>query len=290
MSKTSQCCRFLLSSYLATGSFSRTAVNARLGARSEIANLVSIMLVLLTLLVLTPLFYYLPLTVLAAIIITAVMSMFDFREVIFLWQANKADLLVLLTALFGTLLLGVEVGISIAVALSLLMMSFQIAAAKFSILALDAGSGLFVDCEENTLALIPESVSIVRLEESILFLNASYFKERVQEVAKNGKPYIVLDLSSCNLIDSAAVHALQELAEELHNSNQELMIAQAKPKVYHLLKKGGLISCIGEHNIFGSILQAYNAALERLEPPSEFDGRVTFFASNNAESDSLISI
>ena len=87
------------------GSFSRTAVNDELGAKSGIAALVAASIVLLTLLFLTPLFYYLPRAILAAIIIAAVVRLIDIKEAMFLWKSDRTDFYMLLITFLATLLL-----------------------------------------------------------------------------------------------------------------------------------------------------------------------------------------
>ena len=87
----------------AAGSFSRTAVNDEFGAKSGISSLVAAMVVGITLLFLTPLFYYLPKTILAAIIIVAVLRLIDFKEVVFLWKSDRLDCFMLLLTFFATI-------------------------------------------------------------------------------------------------------------------------------------------------------------------------------------------
>jgi len=94
--------------YPSTSSFSRSAINQESGATTGMASLVSVVMVLLTLLFLTPLFYHLPKTVLAAIIIVAVFGLVNIKEAIFLWKANNLDFWLLVVTLFSTLLFGIE--------------------------------------------------------------------------------------------------------------------------------------------------------------------------------------
>ncbi|KAL6070889.1 Solute carrier 26 family protein [Balamuthia mandrillaris] len=109
------------SCYPATGSFSRTAVNARVGAKSAMSNLIGAIIVLFAMLFLTPLLYYLPNTILAAIIINATATLLNFNEARFIYKTKKLDFLVLLVAFLGTLFLGIKYGILVAFAVSVLI-------------------------------------------------------------------------------------------------------------------------------------------------------------------------
>ena len=112
------------SAFPVTGSFSRSAVNSDSGAKLRTAGLVTAALVGLTLTCLTPVFAHLPLFALAAIVISGVLGLVDYPEAIrHLYQTNRLDFAVWLTACFGTLLAGVEIGLAIAIAASLLIIS-----------------------------------------------------------------------------------------------------------------------------------------------------------------------
>ncbi len=106
-------------SYPTTGGFSRTTVNDQAGASTPLSSLFAASLIALTLLFFTPLFYHLPHAVLAAIIITAVLSLFDFKLAIKLWKTKKLDALFLTTTFCTTLFAGMVEGIALGIVLSL---------------------------------------------------------------------------------------------------------------------------------------------------------------------------
>ena len=108
----------LTSAYPVTGSFSRSAVNNQVGAQSQLAGLLTGLLLLLTLWLLTPLFYFLPKYALAAIVIASVTNLVDYNEAIHLWRVKKQDCLLWVVAFLGTLFLGVQLGLLVSVGLS----------------------------------------------------------------------------------------------------------------------------------------------------------------------------
>ena len=105
----------LSQSYPVSGSFSRTAVNAASGARTQMAGVISAAVVALTLVVLTPFFRPLPNAVLASVVIMAVAGLVDVREARRLWDVKRSDFWLLTVAFAGTLLLGVELGLGVSI-------------------------------------------------------------------------------------------------------------------------------------------------------------------------------
>merc|ERR1712216_194770 len=117
----------VFSAYPITGSFSRSAVNNDTGAKTGVAALVTASMVILTLVALTSLLFYLPKNALAAIVLSAVSGLFDYTEFQFLWRVSKKDCLLWTVSCLGTMFLGIELGIAIAVAISLAFVIYETA-------------------------------------------------------------------------------------------------------------------------------------------------------------------
>jgi hypothetical protein len=98
----------VFSCYPITGSFSRSAVNNSVGAKSQLAGFITAILMLLTLLALTRYFFFLPLYCLAAIVISSVTNLVDIGEARYLWKVKRSDFLLWMVAFLGTLFLGVQ--------------------------------------------------------------------------------------------------------------------------------------------------------------------------------------
>jgi high affinity sulfate transporter 1 len=101
--------------FIFSGSFSRSAVNYMAGCNTAVSNIVMSMVVLLTLYVITPLFKYTPNAVIAAIIISAVVGLIDFKAAYHIWKVDKLDFMALLGAFFGVIFKSVEIGLLVAV-------------------------------------------------------------------------------------------------------------------------------------------------------------------------------
>ena len=130
-------------SYPVTGGFSRTAVNDEAGAKTGISSIVSALVIALTLLFLTPLFYYLPNAVLAAIIMVAVFGLIDFKYPVQLFKRRKDEFFLLIATFAITLTIGIKEGILIGVLLSLLLMVYRTSVPHVAILGKIKGYGLF---------------------------------------------------------------------------------------------------------------------------------------------------
>lgn len=131
------------SSYAVTGSFSRSAVNNESGAKSTVASVVTALMVLAALLLLSEPLYYLPKCTLAAIVISSVINLVDIEEAKFLWKVHNRDLLLWFAACFGTLLLGVELGIAVSVSASLACVIYETAQPHTAILGRIPGTDVY---------------------------------------------------------------------------------------------------------------------------------------------------
>jgi sulfate transporter 4 len=124
----------LFSCYTTTGSFSRSAVNNSVGAKTPLSMFTTGFIIMLVLLFLTPVFTNMSQNVQGAIIIVGVLALFDFPEFLHLWKINKVDWLVWVTTFLFTVFLGVEIGIGVGVGVSLLVVLFRSAFPEVSTL------------------------------------------------------------------------------------------------------------------------------------------------------------
>ncbi|MTV28432.1 hypothetical protein FTX61_24035, partial [Nitriliruptoraceae bacterium ZYF776] len=104
----------MTSCYVATGSFSRSAVNYMAGCQTAVSNIVMSIVVLLTVKFLTPLFEYTPNAILASIIISAVIGLIDIDAAILIWKIDKLDFMACMGAFLGVVFRSVEIGLLIA--------------------------------------------------------------------------------------------------------------------------------------------------------------------------------
>jgi sulfate permease, SulP family len=240
-------------SFPTTGGFSRTAVNDQAGAATTIASVISAVLIGLTVLFLTPLFYYLPGAVLAAIIMVAVAGLFDYKEMAYLWRTDKRDLAMLAVTFIATLTLGIEEGIAIGVIISLVLVIYSSTKPHHAELGRLGTTNNFRNITRYQEAVVEKDVLIYRFDSSLFFANVEHFRETVQErIASHGKDLkvVILDASAISNVDSTGIHMLQEFIKDLRSRDIKLYIASAIGPVRDRFKTCGITGVMGDRSFF----------------------------------------
>lgn len=246
-------------SFPVTGGFSRTAVNDQSGAKTGLASIISAVLIILTLLFLTPLFYYLPKAILASVIMVAVFGLIDVKEAKHLWHSDKADFWMLIATFIATLSLGIEMGIGLGVFLSLAIVIFRSSRPHIAELGQIEDTSLYRNVERfDSLNVRPDTL-IVRCDAQLYFANAGYFKEKVEElVIRKGDALkvLIIDAKAMNNMDSSAVAMLEDLIEELKLQKISIVFAGVKGPVRDIFKRSHLVDKVGKNNFFINIHEA----------------------------------
>ncbi len=248
-----------LQAYPTTGGFSRTAVNDQAGARTGIASIISAVLIILTLLFLTPLFYYLPKAILASVIMVAVFGLIDYKEAIHLWSSNRTDFFMLLITFVATLTLGIEEGIGVGVVLSLIMVIYRTTRPHVAMLGKVPGTTFYRNIERFPDVEDRSDLLIVRFDAQLYFANVSFFKESLEKfVIDKGERLkaIILNFESINNLDSSGVHALDEVISEYKAQGVTMLFANVKGPVRDAMSKGHLMKKIGREQFFMSVQEA----------------------------------
>jgi len=250
-----------LQSYPVTGGFSRTAVNDQAGAKTGMASIISALLIVLTLLFLTPLFYYLPKAVLASVIMVAVFGLIDVKEAKHLWHANRSDFWMLVVTFVATLALGIEQGIGIGVILSLAMIIFQTTRPHVAELGKVPNSHFYRNLDRFNQLEDRADLLIFRFDAQLYFANCNYFRDSLETyVARKNKGLktIILCFNSINNLDSSAIHMLEELVEDYKNQGIKLLFTGVRGPLRDAMEKAHFIDKIGKNNFFMGIQQAVN--------------------------------
>lgn len=248
--------------YPVTGGFSRTAVNDQAGANSGLASIISAATIVLTLLFLTPLFYYLPNAVLAAVILVAVSGLIDYKEAMRLWRNDRSDFWMLFATFLVTLTLGIETGIGVGVLLSLGVVIYRSTRPHVAVLGRVPDSGFYRNLDRfDNLEQRPD-VLVVRFDGPLYFTNLNYFRDKMaglMEQKGNALRLIVLNGDSISYLDSSAAHVLGEWVLDNRNRGIEVYFTKVIGPVRDAMKKWGLMEIIGENNFFMSNQQAIEA-------------------------------
>ena len=247
--------------YPSTSSFSRSAINQESGATTGMASLISVLMVFLTLLFLTPLFYHLPKTVLAAIIIVAVFGLVNIKEAIFLWKSNNLDFWLLIITFFSTLFFGIEYGIIIGVGLSLIILIFRTSRPYVAELGKVPDSDFYRNRERFNEVILDDEVLVFRFDAQLFYANASYFIETLELMVEEKGPHlklIVLDAESINRVDSTGVEMLKERIRFYRKKNILFYFAGVKGPVRDHLFRGKILDIITLDHFYMRVNGAVN--------------------------------
>ncbi len=255
--------------YPATGGFSRTAVNEQSEAKTPLAALVSALIIALTLLFLTPLFYYLPKTVLAAIIMVAVFGLLDFKIPKQILRFSKRDLIILNVTLIITATVGIKEGIFIGVVLSLVMLIYKSTKPHIAVLGNVPNTHFYRNQNRFKDVEIDDEILIIRFDAQLHFANTTYFKDKLQEFStQKGKQLqlLIIDGESINSLDSSAIYALIEILDYFNSKKITIAFTGLKGPVRDKMIKSGFMEKANEDLFFMSIQEAvdwYNTGLKK---------------------------
>ncbi len=246
-------------SYPTTGGFSRTAVNDQAGAKTGLASIFSAILIVVTLLFLTPLFYNLPNAILASVIMVAVFGLIDYKEAKFLFKSNRTDFWTLIVTFLGTLIFGIEIGIAIGVVLSLAMVLYKTTNPHTAQLAKVPNSHFYRNIKRFDNLENKKDILIYRFDAQLFFANINYFQDKLYEYEKRKKDklkLLIIDGESINNVDSTAIHALHEITTDFISRNIEVYFSGIKGPVRDKMIKSGFMEKVNEDKFFMSIQDA----------------------------------
>lgn len=214
-----------------TGADSRTAVNNAMGGKTQLVGVVAAAAMLVILFFLTGPLGYVPTAALAAVIMVSAVGLFDFRELRNLYEASHRELLLSVGTTLGVLILGVLPGVLLAVALSLFWLLTVVSRPHDGVLGRVKGIKGFHHVADFPDAITIPGLILYRFDANLVFFNADYFRDRVRAVilaSKTPVEWVVVDMSSVNVVDITAVQKFEELREEL--AARGIILATARVK------------------------------------------------------------
>jgi SulP family sulfate permease len=245
----------LFSGYPVSGSFSRSAVNINAGAITGFSSIVTGLVVMITLIFLTPLLYHLPQATLAAVIIMAVINLIKIDPIIHAWKAQPHDAIVAVITFVLTLAFAphLDKGIIIGVLLSLGLFLWRTMRPRFAQLS-RYKDGTMRDIRVHPLPTSPV-ISVVRFDGSLYFASAGYFETKMLGVvaANPDLKYIILDGEGINQIDATGEEVLHHLWERLQAQGITLVIARMKKQFMDTIRRTGLKEKMGNDIFYSRI-------------------------------------
>ncbi|GAA4156752.1 SulP family inorganic anion transporter [Leifsonia shinshuensis] len=243
-------------------SLSASSLNDRSGARTGLASLTSGVTVLLTLLILAPLFSILPKAVLGALIIEAVVSgMMDVPEMRRLFRVKKVDFWIAIVALLATLVFGVLAGVIIGIGLSLAWLVSVATHPEMPALARERGTQVFREVDSHPDDELLPDVAVVRFDGGLFFATADALEDHLRDLiqANPGLTGIVLDCGGVNFVDAQGAATLADVVTLTRDAGVHLRFTRLKPGPRAVLDKDGVIALIGADHIHGNIHRAVEA-------------------------------
>ncbi|HTZ04149.1 MAG TPA: sulfate permease [Gaiellaceae bacterium] len=243
-------------------SLSASSLNESAGARTPVASLVTGALVLLTLVVLAPLFSQLPKAVLGAVIIDAVVfGMIDVGELRRLYRVTRFDFWVSIAAIVGVLSAGVLAGVVIGVVLSLIWLVYVATRPPMPLLGREAGTDVYRDLDEHPDDETDPGVAVVRLDGGLFFATAEALEDRIRALSDGATPLrlLVLDMEGVNFIDSQGASKITELRRLTESEGVVLRLARVKPQVLAVLRLDGIVDELGADHVHGNVHRAVEA-------------------------------
>jgi MFS superfamily sulfate permease-like transporter len=258
-------CGAVSKSYPTSGSFSRSAVNLQSGANSSLSSVFTSLTVVVVLLFFTPLLYHLPQSVLAAIIMIAVVGLVNIKGFIHAWAAKWHDGAISILTFIATLVFAphLEWGILLGVGLSILVFLYRSMRPKVVDLSLGTDQALH-DCVAGGLEEC-RYIDVVRFDGPLFFANASYLEDQIRNRRRTKKElkHIIISASGINDIDASGEEALSLTVERVRSAGIDISLAGLNRSVLSVIKRTHLIVKIGEDHIYPTVEEAIGAVHEK---------------------------
>jgi high affinity sulfate transporter 1 len=254
---------------------SRTAVAERSGAKTQLTGVVGAALIILMIVLVPGLFRNLPQPALAAVVITASLSLADIPGTVRLWRQRRTEFALSVTAFLGVALLGVLPGIAIAVALSILNVFRRAWWPYETELGRVAGLPGYQDTHIHPEAQRLPGLVIYRFDGPLFFANATTFRDEIRRLARADPPpkWILIAAEPVTDVDTTASDVLTELDEELNAKGISLVFAELQDPVRDKIERYGLTRTINPRHFFPTIDSAVAAFRERTDARWAADGQ-----------------
>ena len=242
------------------GSFARTIVNFSSGAVTPVASLVTCVLVVITLVWFAPWFYYLPKAVLSAIIVMSAIQLIDLHDIRKTFQFNRIDSVTFACTFLAVLVLGVETGILVGIAISFLLLIRSSSKPHIAVVGRVGNTETFRNVLRYEVETSPQVLAL-RVDESIYFVNTRYIEVFLfNKIADSPAiKHVILICSSANFIDTSGLEMLELLQDSLAEVGVTLHLAEVKGSVMDKLKETEFFA-----NMKGNVYFSTDIALKDL--------------------------
>jgi len=254
-------CGALGRSYPTSGSFSRSAVNLQAGAVTGLSSVVTSLMVAVVLLFFTPLLYHLPQSVLAAVIMMAVIGLVNVSGFVHAWRAKWYDGLISIIAFVITVAYAphLDRGIMVGVILSILVFLYNSMRPKVASLARASDDAL--RCVTTHGLKECEHVAMVRFDGPLFFANSSYLEDKIMEIMREKQKlkHIILVANGINDIDASGEETLSLLVDRIRSAGVDISLSGVNETVMKVFKRTHIPEKIGHNHLFPTMEKAIDA-------------------------------
>jgi MFS superfamily sulfate permease-like transporter len=249
-------------SYPISGSFSRSAVNLQAGALTGLSNVFTSLMVVVVLLFFTPLLYHLPQSVLAAVIMMAVLGLINVSGFIHAWRAQWYDGAISFVTFIATLATAphLDKGILIGVACSILVFLYKSMRPRVAILS-RYRDGAYHDACTYELKQCAH-IAVVRFDGPLFFANATYLEDQIAKLRQSMPElkHVLIEASGIDDMDATGEEALSLIVDRLRSAGYRISFTGLKKNVLDVMKRTFLYEKIGRRHIFPT----QNVAIESI--------------------------
>ncbi|KAJ3671076.1 hypothetical protein LUZ60_008502 [Juncus effusus] len=256
------------SCYLTTGPFSKSAVNYQAGCKTPMSNVVMSLCIMFVLLFLAPLFKYTPLVALSAVIISAMLGLFKYKQIIELYKVDKFDFCICMAAFVGVVFCNLMIGLGLSVVLGIIRALLYVARPTTCKMGNINGGEIYCDVAQYPDAYPPHNMLILQVGSPIYFANSDYLRERIarwvedelktRNANEDDLLYVIIDISGVSSIDNTGIGMLREVHKYLERKGIKMALTNPRLQIVDKLRISGLIDLIGECWIFLSVGDAVN--------------------------------
>ena len=222
------------------GSVSRTAMGEQYQARTQLASVVAGVSMLVLLLFGTGFVGYLPVPVLTAIVISALLGATEFHLAVRLWEISRTECFIFIGAFVGVLFLGTINGVLIGVILSFTEMILRTAKPATCFLGIQPGHRHFRDLQEGRQIFGVDGVILYRFSSNLFFANVGILQKEIEEALQEDTKAVILDASAIGSIDITAADRLELLYRSLNKKNIRFYITEHIADLNGQMRKLGL--------------------------------------------------
>ncbi|NNE57933.1 MAG: SulP family inorganic anion transporter [Hellea sp.] len=252
--------------YPVNGSMSRSTVGYSAGGKTPVVSLLTALLLALAAMFLTPYLKYLPKSTLAALIMVACFSLFDFKSMWQTFKYSRGDGVTALATFLSVLVFGVQWGVLIGVILAMTLHIQKTLRPNVALVGRFAGTEHYRDASRFNVETFDE-VKTLRIDESLYYANARYLEDKVARIVRESPRMtdLILMCAAVNRIDASAVASLETINNRLKSANIRLHFSELHTTVKDRLNRSDLVN-----NLTGQIFFTQQEAMEELEPDPDW--------------------